>query len=49
MFMADLNTEGVSKKKLSKQVWIPSDLTRIKLSNVFIPEDPLIGEKAPSN
>ena len=43
MFLVDLNTEGVSRKKLNKQVWIPSDLTRLKFDNVFVPEDQLLG------
>ena len=43
MFLVDLNTEGVSRKKLNKQVWIPSDLTRLKFDNVFVPEDHLLG------
>jgi alkylation response protein AidB-like acyl-CoA dehydrogenase len=44
MFLVDLTAEGISRKKLNKQVWIPSDLTRIQLTNVFIPEDHLLGE-----
>ena len=43
MYLVDLNTEGVSRKKLNKQVWIPSDLTRLKFDNVFVPEDQLLG------
>ena len=43
MYLVDLNTEGVSRKKLNKQVWIPSDLTRLKFDNVFVPEDHLLG------
>jgi alkylation response protein AidB-like acyl-CoA dehydrogenase len=43
MYLVDLNTEGVSRKKLNKQVWIPSDLTRLKLKNVFVPDDHLLG------
>jgi len=43
MFLVDLNTEGVSRKKLNKQVWIPSDLTRLKFDNVFVPENQLLG------
>lgn len=44
MFLVDLNRKGVARKKLHKQVWIPSDLTRIKLENVFVPEDHLLGQ-----
>jgi alkylation response protein AidB-like acyl-CoA dehydrogenase len=45
MFLVDLNGKGVTRKKLHKQVWIPSDLTRIKLENVFVPEDHLLGKR----
>jgi len=45
MFLVDLRSEGVSRSKLNKQVWIPSDLTRIQCSNVFVPEDHLVGER----
>lgn len=44
LFLVDLSTEGVSRKKLDKQVWIPSDLTRLVFKNVFVPEDHLLGE-----
>jgi alkylation response protein AidB-like acyl-CoA dehydrogenase len=43
MYLVDLNTAGVSRKKLNKQVWIPSDLTRLKFDNVFVPDDHLLG------
>jgi alkylation response protein AidB-like acyl-CoA dehydrogenase len=43
MYLVDLNLGGVSRTKLNKQVWIPSDLTRLKLNNVFVPDDHLIG------
>ena len=46
MYLVDLHAEGVKKKKLNKQVWIPSDLTRLQFSNVFVPEDHLLGEQA---
>jgi alkylation response protein AidB-like acyl-CoA dehydrogenase len=45
MFLVDLHSEGVSRSKLNKQVWVPSDLTRIQCSNVFVPEDHLVGER----
>lgn len=45
MFLLDLNADNVSKKKLNKQVWIPSDLTRIVLKDVWVPEDNLLGER----
>jgi len=44
MFLVDLSAKGVTRKKLNKQVWIPSDLTRIMFSDVFIPEDHLVGK-----
>jgi len=45
MFLVDLQSEGVSRFKLNKQVWVPSDLTRVQCSNVFVPEDHLVGER----
>lgn len=45
MFLVDLEAEGISRKKLNKQVWIPSDLTRIRLDNVFVPSDRLLGKE----
>lgn len=45
MFLVDLSAEGVKKTKLNKQGWIPSDLTRIELTDVFVPEDHLMGEE----
>jgi short/branched chain acyl-CoA dehydrogenase len=44
MFLVNLESEGVSRSKLNKKVWVPSDLTRIQCSNVFVPEDHLLGE-----
>jgi alkylation response protein AidB-like acyl-CoA dehydrogenase len=44
MFFVNLESEGVSRFKLNKKVWVPSDLTRIQCSNVFVPEDHLLGE-----
>ena len=46
MYLVNLKTEGVSKKKLNKQVWIPSDLTRLQFNDVFVPEDHLLGNQA---
>lgn len=43
MFLVDLNDEGVKRTKLKKQVWMPSDLTRIQFTDVFVPEDHLLG------
>jgi alkylation response protein AidB-like acyl-CoA dehydrogenase len=43
MFLVDLNADGVRRKKLNKQVWIPSDLTRLQFNDVFVPESRLLG------
>jgi len=45
MFLVDLSSTGVSRKKLNKQVWIPSDLTRLSFDNVFVPKENLVGER----
>ena len=45
MFLVDLSSEGVSRTKLHKEVWIPSDLTRLQFRNVFVPEERLVGER----
>jgi short/branched chain acyl-CoA dehydrogenase len=45
MFMVDLGSDGVKRVKLRKQVWIPSDLTRIQCADVFVPDDHLLGER----
>ena len=45
MFLVDLHAEGVVKKKLNKQVWIPSDLTRLQFNDVFVPGDHLLGSQ----
>ncbi len=45
MFLVDLNADGVRRRKLNKQVWIPSDLTRLQFNNVFVPEDHLLGTR----
>ena len=45
MFLVDLSSTGVRRKKLSKRVWIPSDLTRIHFDKVFVPEENLVGEQ----
>jgi alkylation response protein AidB-like acyl-CoA dehydrogenase len=45
MFLVDLSSKGVNRSKLHKEVWIPSDLTRIQLSDVFVPEANLIGRR----
>lgn len=43
MFLVDLSQPGITRKKLNKQVWIPSDLTRLVLKDVFVPDDHLLG------
>ncbi|MGA3115118.1 MAG: acyl-CoA dehydrogenase family protein [Syntrophobacteraceae bacterium] len=45
MFLVDLSSKGITRSKLHKEVWIPSDLTRIQLSDVFVPEANLIGKR----
>jgi short/branched chain acyl-CoA dehydrogenase len=45
MFVVDLGSDGVKRVKLRKQVWIPSDLTRIQCADVFVPDDHLLGER----
>ncbi|MEJ2236102.1 MAG: acyl-CoA/acyl-ACP dehydrogenase [Syntrophobacterales bacterium] len=45
MFLVDLLSTGISRKKLDKRVWIPTDLTRLCFYNVFVPEKNLVGEQ----
>ncbi len=45
MYLVDLRAEGVKRKKLNKQVWIPSDLTRLQFRDVFVPDDHLLGNQ----
>jgi alkylation response protein AidB-like acyl-CoA dehydrogenase len=45
MFLIDLDSSGVRRRKLNKQVWIPSDLTRLQFDEVFVPGDHLLGER----
>jgi short/branched chain acyl-CoA dehydrogenase len=45
MYLVDLHAEGVKRKKLNKQVWIPSDLTRLQFRDVFVPDDHLLGNQ----
>ena len=47
MFLVDLNTAGISRKKLNKQVWIPSDLTRIDFEDVHVSKGCLMGQRRP--
>ncbi len=45
MFLVDLASEGVRRTRLNKQVWVPSDLTRIEFERVFVAADHLLGER----
>ena len=45
MFLVNLDQDGIERKKLNKKVWIPSDLTRITFTDVFVPDDHLMGER----
>ena len=45
MYLVDLHADGVKRKKLNKQVWIPSDLTRLQFTDVFVPQDHLLGDQ----
>ncbi|MDX1709226.1 MAG: acyl-CoA dehydrogenase family protein [Desulfobacterales bacterium] len=45
MYLVDLKAKDVKRKKLNKQVWIPSDLTRLQFNDVFVPDDHLIGSR----
>jgi alkylation response protein AidB-like acyl-CoA dehydrogenase len=45
MYLVDLHAEGIKRIKLNKQVWIPSDLTRLQFRDVFVPEDHLLGNQ----
>ncbi len=45
MFLVDLGSEGVRRIRLNKQVWVPSDLTRIEFKRVFVAADHLLGER----
>jgi len=45
MYLVDLHAAGVQKKKLNKQVWIPSDLTRLQFNDVFVSDDHVLGKR----
>jgi alkylation response protein AidB-like acyl-CoA dehydrogenase len=45
MFLVNLSCEGVSRTKLNKRVWIPSDLSRLRFNEVYVPEENLVGER----
>ena len=43
MFLVDLNADGVKRRALNKAVWQPADLTRLSFTDVFVPQDHLMG------
>jgi len=45
MYLVDLHADGVQRKKLNKQVWIPSDLTRLQFNNVFVSDNHVLGNQ----
>jgi acyl-CoA dehydrogenase len=45
MFLVDLRGKGVTRRRLNKRVWIPSDLTRIEFKDVAVPSNHLMGER----
>ena len=45
MFLVDLSQDTVQRKKLKKQVWIPSDLTRLTFKQVVVPDDHMLGKR----
>lgn len=45
LFLVDMASRGLSRRKLHKQVWIPSDLTRIHLEDVLVPGENLLGTR----
>jgi alkylation response protein AidB-like acyl-CoA dehydrogenase len=45
MFLVDLHQPGVQRTRLNKQVWLPSDLSRLELREVEVPEDHLLGQR----
>jgi alkylation response protein AidB-like acyl-CoA dehydrogenase len=45
MYLVDLDVGGIRRTKLNKAVWIPSDLTRLQLNDVFVPDDHLLGTR----
>jgi alkylation response protein AidB-like acyl-CoA dehydrogenase len=45
MFLVDLSQAQVQRRRLDKQVWIPSELTRLDFKGVMVPEDHLLGKR----
>ncbi len=45
MFLVDLHQPEVRRTRLNKQVWLPSDLTRLELKDAVVPADHLLGRR----
>ncbi len=45
MFWVDLNQPGITRRKLNKSVWQPSDLTRLTFKDVRVPAAHLMGTR----
>jgi alkylation response protein AidB-like acyl-CoA dehydrogenase len=45
MFLVDLSRDHVRRRRLNKQVWVPSDLSRLTFDGVFVPDDHLLGKR----
>jgi len=45
LFWVDLKAIGISRYKLNKDSWIPSDLTRIQMKDVFVSDEDLMDER----
>lgn len=45
MFLVDLRQPGVRRTRLNKQVWLPSDLTRLEFKEVLAPDEHLLGRR----
>lgn len=45
MFLVDLSQKQIQRRRLKKQVWIPSDLTRLVFNGAHVPADHLLGER----
>jgi alkylation response protein AidB-like acyl-CoA dehydrogenase len=45
MFLVDLSQGPVRRRQLNKQVWVPSDLSRLTFDGVFVPQDHLLGRR----
>ncbi|NNF98852.1 MAG: acyl-CoA/acyl-ACP dehydrogenase [Desulfobacteraceae bacterium] len=43
MFLVALSHPGIRRTKLNKGVWLPSDLTRLQFTDVFVPDADIMG------